>query len=176
MSTEFVSLNEVFLPVTGGDIEGSLDVNGLLTVNDKSGNGTVYDVADEIAQLRAENEELKVALDSVSPYKAGDTFSFDINTSGYLTSSATSVRFIMPLTRQVASGVTVSVSDAKAILRQNGSYTHGSSASVGVAPDSIDKITVKPFGLEFWIIFNTTTNATNNDAIGINFSGTINFS
>lgn len=169
MSTEFVSLNEVFLPVTGGDIEGSLDVNGLLTVNDKSGNGTVYDVADEIA-------ELKRALDSVSPYKAGDTFSFDINTSGYLTSSATSVRFIMPLTRQVASGVTVSVSDAKAILRQNGSYTHGSSASVGVAPDSIDKITVKPFGLEFWIIFNTTTNATNNDAIGINFSGTINFS
>jgi len=53
MSTEFVSLNEVFLPVTGGDIEGSLDVNGLLTVNDKSGNGTVYDVADEIAELKA---------------------------------------------------------------------------------------------------------------------------
>ena len=62
MSTEFVSLNEVFLPVTGGDIEGSLDVNGLLTVNDKSGNGTVYDVADEIAELKSE-------LDSVSQNK-----------------------------------------------------------------------------------------------------------
>lgn len=69
MSTEFVSLNEVFLPVTGGDIEGSLDVNGLLTINDKSGNGTVYDVADEIIALRAENEELRAALDSLSQKK-----------------------------------------------------------------------------------------------------------
>lgn len=60
MSTEFVSFNEIFLPVTGGDIEGSLDVNGLLTVNDKSGNGTAYDVAAEIA-------ELKSAWDSISP-------------------------------------------------------------------------------------------------------------
>lgn len=65
MSTEFVSLNKVFLPTTGGDIEGSLDVNGLLTVNDKSGNGTVYDVADEIAALKLENDELKTELNSM---------------------------------------------------------------------------------------------------------------
>lgn len=65
MSTEFVSLNEVFLPVTGGDIEGSLDVNGLLTVNDKSGNGTTYDVAAEIATLKLENNELKTELNSM---------------------------------------------------------------------------------------------------------------
>lgn len=51
MSNEFVNLNEIFLPTIGGDIEGDLEVNGALTVNDKSGNGTTYDVADEIAKL-----------------------------------------------------------------------------------------------------------------------------
>lgn len=49
MAENFVSLNKVFLPsVGGGHIEGDLEINGKLTINDKSGNSTYLDVADKI--------------------------------------------------------------------------------------------------------------------------------
>lgn len=54
------SFNDVYIPKSGGgDIEGSLSVSGNLVVNDGSGNGTTYDVASEIS-------DLKSAWDSVS--------------------------------------------------------------------------------------------------------------
>lgn len=52
MAENFVSLNKVFLPsVGGGQIEGDLEINGKLTVNDKSGNGTFLDIVDEINDI-----------------------------------------------------------------------------------------------------------------------------
>lgn len=72
------SFNDVYIPKSGGgDIEGSLSVSGNLVVNDGSGNGTTYDVASEIS-------DLKSAWDSVSHvtppaltrhYKMDDTIS-----------------------------------------------------------------------------------------------------
>lgn len=53
------SLSDVYVPNTGGDITGDLEVSGNLTVNDGSGEGTTYDVASEIT-------DLKSAWDSVS--------------------------------------------------------------------------------------------------------------
>lgn len=53
------SFNDIYVPNTGGSIEGDLEVSGNLTVNDGSGEGTTYDVASEIT-------ELKSAWDSVS--------------------------------------------------------------------------------------------------------------
>lgn len=64
--TEFINLSEIYLPTAGGSIDGDVEVGGAITVNDGSGAGTSYDVAYEISQLRAENEELKAAWDSVS--------------------------------------------------------------------------------------------------------------
>lgn len=56
----FINLNELYVPTTGdGTIDGDLEVSGNLTVNDGSGEGTTYDVAAEIT-------ELKDAWDSVS--------------------------------------------------------------------------------------------------------------
>lgn len=52
MAENFVSLNKVFLPsVGGGQIEGDLEINGKLTVNDKSGNGTFLDIVDKINDI-----------------------------------------------------------------------------------------------------------------------------
>ena len=58
------SFNDVYVPNTGGDITGDLEVSGNLTVNDGSGEGTTYDVAAEIT-------ELKDAWDSVSQINVG---------------------------------------------------------------------------------------------------------
>lgn len=66
MSTEFINLSEIYLPTAGGSIDGDVEIGGALTVNDGTGAGTTYDLAYEISQLRAENEELKAAWDSVS--------------------------------------------------------------------------------------------------------------
>ena len=48
----WVNLNDVYVKNTGGTINGDLDVNGAITVNDGSGNGTKYNVANEISTLR----------------------------------------------------------------------------------------------------------------------------
>lgn len=78
MSNEFVNLNEIFLPTTGGDIEGSLDVNGALTVNDGSGEGTSYNVAEKISELES-------AWDSVShDYIVGKNVSYSWNSWSWL--------------------------------------------------------------------------------------------
>ena len=53
----WVNLNDVYVNKTGGTITGDLAVNGNLTINDATGNGTTYNVANEISTLR----------DSVSP-------------------------------------------------------------------------------------------------------------
>lgn len=48
----WVNLNDVYVPKTGGTITGALTVNGNLTINDGTGNGTTYNVANEITSLR----------------------------------------------------------------------------------------------------------------------------
>ena len=48
----WVNLNDVYVSKSGGTISGDLAVNGTLTINDKTGNGTTYDVANQISTLR----------------------------------------------------------------------------------------------------------------------------
>lgn len=48
----WVNLNDVYVPANGGSVNGDLGVKGTLTVNDKTGNNTTYDVANEITALR----------------------------------------------------------------------------------------------------------------------------
>lgn len=50
--SNFVNLDKIFLPVTGGNLEGNLGINGFLTVNDQTGKGTTYDIVSEITRLK----------------------------------------------------------------------------------------------------------------------------
>ena len=48
----WVNLNDVYVPANGGSVNCDLGVKGTLTVDDKTGNNTTYDVANEITALR----------------------------------------------------------------------------------------------------------------------------
>ena len=48
------SLNDIYIPKTGGEITGDLNVSGNLTVNDGSGSGATYDVSSEISELKTD--------------------------------------------------------------------------------------------------------------------------
>ena len=56
----WVNLNDVYVPTNGGSVNGDLGVKGTLTVDDKTGNNTTYDVANEITALRDSTSKLNV--------------------------------------------------------------------------------------------------------------------
>lgn len=56
----WVNLNDVYVSANGGSVNGDLGVKGTLTVDDKTGNNTTYDVANEITALRDSTSKLLV--------------------------------------------------------------------------------------------------------------------
>lgn len=108
-----------------------------------------------------------------TPYfTAGDSFTADYSTGGYLTSSGTQVRFLLPLSKPAikCSGVTVTVSKGF-VLRQGGKYTHGSNWNGANVYATASSISAKLLGggnaVQITATFTNTTNAINNDSIGI---------
>lgn len=118
------------------------------------------------------------AYGDVRPYyRAGDTISYYIRTAGYVTNSSTEVVFSIPLSKPVIGSPTVSVTSIDGFtLRQGAKYTHGSSASVYTTPDSYNSVNLGANYIHISAKFSVTTNATNNDAIGIYWSGKVTFS
>lgn len=57
----WVNLNDVYVPSNGGSINGDLGVKGTLTIDDKTGNNTTYDVANEITALRDSTSKLTIS-------------------------------------------------------------------------------------------------------------------
>lgn len=113
-------------------------------------------------------------------YRAGDSIDFTgnkaIRTAGYLTSSNQNVMFTICLPKPIIGSPTVTVESGQGfILRQGNSYTHGSAASTYVKPTSYSTA-LNPSGIVVTAIFDTTTNSTNNDTIGIFWDGTITLS
>lgn len=113
------------------------------------------------------------------PYvRQGDSRAVNIQTAGYCTQSKTEVRFFVPFSRPIVGSPTVAASSPNngLILRQNGNYTHGSSASKYVKPTSYEAICYMSHGV--WIIatLSDTTNAVTNAPIGVHWSGTLTFS
>lgn len=111
-------------------------------------------------------------------YRAGDSISFFLKTTGFVTNSKQDVYFQIPLARPYIGAPTVTLtSDNGFVLRQGGSYTHGSGSSTYVKPSSY---TANKRGetnsIECIASFSTTTNATNNDVLAITWSGTVTFS
>lgn len=112
------------------------------------------------------------------PYRRrGDSNTFSVKTAGYVTNSGKDVTFTVPLGVPVIGSPTVTAtSNSGFVLRQNNLYTHGSSASVYVVPDSYTATVTFLGGVTITAKFSDTTNVTNNSPIGILWSGTITFS
>ena len=118
------------------------------------------------------------ATSAIRPYKRkGDEISISIATAGYVTNSSKDVSFWVPMSVPIIGSPTVTVSSNDGFtLRQGTKYTHGSSATVRVSPASYEVTAHAYNGIYIKAVFNDTTNATNNDAIGINWSGKITLS
>lgn len=81
----FVNLNEIYLSNNGGTINGDVEVEGSLIINDGSGEGETLDVADEITELKNE-------LDSISQ-NPWVNLSVTLNTSNVPSSSVVYVKY-----------------------------------------------------------------------------------
>ena len=109
-------------------------------------------------------------------YESGDNFSELIYTSGYLTQDATSVFFVIPLSKPVIGSPTMSVTSGRGfVLRQNGSYTHGSASGSFIVPSSYSCWLLDCNTIQVKAEFENITNATNNDTIAVQWEGAIYF-
>lgn len=110
-------------------------------------------------------------------YRAGDSVNLNFRGSGYVTNSSQDVTFLVPFASQIIGSPTVTASSVSGLtLRQGNKYTHGSTASTPVSPNSYTTILIKDVGVVVTAKFTDTTNATNNDATGVYWSGKITFS
>lgn len=111
-------------------------------------------------------------------FTAGDSINIGLRTAGYCTSTKTQIQFCVPLGKPIygISSVTVTSQTSGGLkLRQGGSYTHGSSADAYAKPASYSSA-YNPHGyVNVYATYGTTTNAVNNDAIGVEASITLTF-
>lgn len=115
-------------------------------------------------------------------YRPGDVITTRIRTSGYVTNAKKEIYFVIPIGKPVVGVSSVAISTgSNFLLRQNGVYTHGSYVT------SEETVRATPGGYKAWVnsghtgisvvaTFSDLTNATNNDAIGVDWDGTITFS
>lgn len=114
-------------------------------------------------------------------YRAGDVLNFTgdshaVRTSGYVTNAGKNIVFTIPVSKPVIGSPSIRVDSSKGfVLRQDGNYTHGSTASTFVKPTSYS-VVLNNSGFVVTAIFDVTTNVTNNDSIGIYWDGTITLS
>lgn len=111
-------------------------------------------------------------------YRKGDSITVIWTGSGYVSSSSKNIYFTIPLAKPVIGSPAVSVASVGGIrLRQNDSYTHGSSADNYISPASYpEPELVAGCFVRITAVMNATTNATNNSSTGIQWSGKITFS
>lgn len=110
----------------------------------------------------------------IDPIKAGDTVSLAWNGATYLTSSSKTISLSIPLRRPILAE-SVACTSNSVTTRQAGNYTHGSSGTAGVSW-TVDSCEIREHGIHVSLTRTTTTNAVNNDTIGVNASLTFKFS
>ena len=104
------------------------------------------------------------------PYwDGGDTVSFEWYGAGFISSSASSVYFSIPLSKPMIGGCTVSISSVDGMaIRQNNTYVYGSSASSYAKPSSYAAVIDSHGGfVRVKATMSNTTNAINNAPCGI---------
>lgn len=160
---------EAFNPIN----ESGNTVLGYDNYKEKDGNTNVYGNDVNIGVANTANPG------TFRPYRRkGDTITISIRTAGYVTNSGKDVTFFIPFAIPIIGNPTITVASGSGFtLRQGEKYTHGSSASASVVPDSYSAALVSwAMGISVTAVFSDTTNVTNNDAIGIYWNGTITFS
>lgn len=111
---------------------------------------------------------------SVTPIEAGDTVTLSWNGATYLTGSGQSLTLSIPMRRPILAD-SVSCTSNSIITRQSGKYTHGSDGTAGVSW-TVSNCEIREHGIHVAFTRTTTTNAVNNDCIGVNASLTFKFS
>lgn len=110
-------------------------------------------------------------------YNRGDSLEVAIQTAGYTTNSGKDVVFWIPLSKPLIGSPTVTATSINGFtLRQGAKYTHGSSATVNAKPSSYSVAITHGYGMRITAVFSNVSNVTNNDSIGITWSGKITFS
>lgn len=142
-------------------------------------NHSGYVEGDSKTYIYGSDVYLRPTAAEFKPYfAAGDTITFSIYTSGYVTTGGADVCFVLPIAKPIIGNPTLQVTtDDGMVLRQNGKYTHGSSSSSGATASSITA-SIQAGGnyISIRAKFTNITDATNNDAIGVSWSGTITLS
>lgn len=109
-------------------------------------------------------------------YTKGDVLTWSyIYTSGFITNSSKNVGFVIPLAKPVLGVSSVTASSVNGCkIRQGGKYLYGSGGSTDVKPSSYEAVSINDC-IRIKMIFTSTTNVSNNDACGVEWSGKVTF-
>lgn len=121
--------------------------------------------------------DMASGVQSWSPYyNRGQSFTIEIDTTGFIFSNPKFLYFVIPLDKPVVGGPTITAATGDGmIVRCNGKFAYGSSDSNKIKPASyITYLTTTCIRIR--AEFGNTTNATANTAIGVYWHGTITFS
>lgn len=141
----------------------------------KNKNGNTHIYGNDIAHYVASAD-----TDFRPYYRAGDVINFTgnsaVRTAGYVTNAGKNIVFTVHVPKPVIGSPTITATNGQGfVFRQDGNYTHGSAASTFVKPTSYSVI-LNNSGFVITAVFDVTTDAVNNDSIGIYWDGTITLS
>ena len=110
-------------------------------------------------------------------YRRGDSIDVNMGTAGFVTTGSKEIYFVVPLGKPVIGNPTVSVASINGItLRQNGAYKCGSTGSSATKPSRYGASVVDRHAIRITAAWDYSTDAANNDTIGIYASIRITFS
>lgn len=110
-------------------------------------------------------------------YRRGDSIDVNMGTAGFVTTGSKEIYFVVPLGKPVIGNPTVSVASINGLtLRQNSAYKCGSTGSSWTSPSRYGAAVVDSNAVRVAATWDYSTDAANNDTIGIYASIRITFS
>lgn len=110
-------------------------------------------------------------------YRRGDSIDVNMGTAGFVTTGSKEIYFVVPLGKPVIGNPTVSVASINGLtLRQNSAYKCGSTGSSWTSPSRYGAAVVDSNAVRVTATWDYSTDAANNDTIGIYASIRITFS
>ncbi len=110
-------------------------------------------------------------------YRRGDSIDVNMGTAGFVTTGSKEIYFVVPLGKPVIGNPTVSVASINGLtLRQNSAYKCGSTGSSATKPSRYGAAVVDSNAIRITAAWDYSTDAANNDTIGIYASIRITFS
>ena len=110
-------------------------------------------------------------------YRRGDSIDVNMGTAGFVTTGSKEIYFVVPLGKPVIGNPTVSVASINGLtLRQNGAYKCGSTGSSWTSPSRYGASVVDSHAIRVTATWDYSTDAANNDTIGIYANIRITFS